>query len=521
MPVAADSGLPLTNFGSSPAPRPHGGSRRRPIPGGRYARPFAVALDIGSSSVRAGLFDVAGRPVDGCQVQLRYAWESGVDGSVTIAAERLLELTMQAIDGLVARSGDLLSDAVAGGISCFFHSLVGLDGRGRPITPLHSWADTSAAAEAAELDRQVDAQAVVQQTGAPLHAGYWPARILRMRTGADDIRSWAGFPELLLEALTGVSSIGVTMASGSGLFDRGRDRWAEDLLALLKIDERQLPRITDDDRPAGRLHSAAATRWPQLAHLDWFPAWGDGACGNVGLGCLGTNRAALMIGTSGALRVLLPEPAAPIPAGLFGYRLGRDWTILGGQLSEGGGVMAALARLLRRSRVTLEREAALLDATEGELTILPFLAAERGIGYHDTASGVLAGLRLDTTAATVYRAFLEGIALRFAEVDARLAAVLGGYPRVTAAGGALRHSPLWASIVADVLGRPIDVSLAQEASMRGAALLALRGCGAIGALESVPPPPSRTVAPDRARHARYVEARGRQADLYRRLIDEP
>ncbi|MBF6605986.1 MAG: carbohydrate kinase [Chloroflexi bacterium] len=532
LPVATGTAVPAADGEILPVPRSLGGSRhrrtggaggpaRQHAPATSAGRPLVVALDIGSSSVRAGLFAADGRPVDGCHVQLGYAWETGRDGGVTIAAERLLDLTASVLDGLVARAGDLLADAVAGGISCFFHSLIGLDGQGRPLTPLHSWADTSAAAEAALLARAVDPPTLLQLTGAPLHAGYWPARIRRLRAANPAVRSWAGFPELLLERLTGEAPIGMTMASGTGLFDRRTDRWAIDLLDLLGLDERELPAIVDDDRPIGHLRAAAALRWPALAHVAWFPAWGDGACGNVGLGCTAPDRAALMIGTSGALRVLLPEPAAPIPAGLFGYRLGRDRSLLGGQLSEGGGVVAALAKLLRRSPAALQREAALLEPAAGELSVLPFLAGERGVGYHDTARGALAGLRLDTSAAEIYRGFLEAIAFRFAEVDERLTRALSRPAHVTAAGGALRRSPLWVGIIADVLGRPVEMSLVWEASSRGAALLALAGCGAITDVASVAPPPSRQVQADPARHARYLEARGRQAELYRRLIDAP
>ena len=68
--------------------------------------------------------------------------------------------------------------------------------------------------------------------------------------------------------------------------------------------------------------ATASRRWPQLAHVSWFAAWGDGACGNVGLGADGPGKAALMVGTSGALRAVVADPAPHVPAGLFAFRLG-------------------------------------------------------------------------------------------------------------------------------------------------------------------------------------------------------
>jgi sugar (pentulose or hexulose) kinase len=64
-----------------------------------------------------------------------------------------------------------------------------------------------------------------------------------------------------------------------------------------------------------------AERWPALRDVPWFPAWGDGATSNLGAGCHTNDRAALMIGTSGALRLLeRAEPPEPPPA-LWCYRL--------------------------------------------------------------------------------------------------------------------------------------------------------------------------------------------------------
>ena len=100
--------------------------------------------------------------------------------------------------------------------------------------------------------------------------------------------------------------MGQSMASGTGLYDRAAAAWDARLLAALGLEPAQLPPLVDDLTVLGPLAGAARTRWPALAHLDWYPAWGDGACGNVGLACVGRRRAALMVGTSSAMRLLLP-----------------------------------------------------------------------------------------------------------------------------------------------------------------------------------------------------------------------
>ena len=450
-------------------------------------------------------------------MQVPYGWDVAAAGSVRLSHQTLLDLIGQALDEVARIAGALAGDVVAGGISCFLHSIVGLDGAGRPITPVLSWADTTSAPDAAAFRERVDPEIAHACTGAPIHASHWPARVLRLRQEQPGIVRWAGFPDLLAEHLTGRCIVSRSMASGTGLLDRARGTWAEGLLEQLGIRPERLPALVGDDEPIGRFSAAASRRWPAFAHIGWFAAWGDGGCGNVGLGAAGPGRAALMVGTSGALRAVVAEPAPSIPMGLFAYRLGAG-ALVGGQLSEGGGMLAWTSRLLRRSPISLERAATALDADAHGLTVLPYTFGERGLGYHDDARGSLVGLAPDTDAAAVYRAAIESIAYGFAAVDDRLTEVLGGAPEIIASGGALTHSPLLTQVLADALGRDIGVAPAVEASRRGAALLALHGSGVLGDLDLVTGPATRPVRFDPERSARYRAARARRDELYQRVM---
>jgi sugar (pentulose or hexulose) kinase len=118
----------------------------------------------------------------------------------------------------------------------------------------------------------------------------------------------------------------------------------------------------------------------------------------------------------------------------------------------------------------------------------------------------------------VYRAYLEAVAFGFAGIDDRLARLAGQPPLVTATGGALARSPLLAQVLADALGRGIDVAARFEASRHGAALLALEAIGARTAGEPVIVARTRRVAPDARRTERYREARTRQAALYEAVL---
>jgi gluconokinase len=500
-----------------PRKPPHPADRARARWHG-VSEPLVVAVDIGSSSARVGLRDATGAPV-GAVAQVRYRMTVDDGGGVSIEVPRLLAVVAEALDQLVARtSARRLGQVVGVGISCFLHSVAGLDRGGRPVTPLLTWADTTSAVQAASLRERLDASAVWQAAGSPLHASYWPAKVLHLRAAAGGaVRSFAGAPELLFEELTGMRAIDLSQASGTGLLDRAAAGWHSGLLRELDLGPGSLPPQAERGATA-LLGGWAAGRWPALARVPWHLPWSDAWCGNIGLGRTAGRGAALQIGTSGAIRVIVEDPVPLVPAGLFGHRLPDGTALVGGQLSEGGGTAAAVARLLGSTLSGLEAEAARLPPDGHGLTVLPYLAGERGPGYHAEARGVIAGLSLDTAPAEVYLAVLESVALRFRALEARLRPVVGGPPDVTAAGGALSASPLWTTIVAAALGRPIELSAEAEASSRGAALLALAAVGAIDAPEAMPRPSSTPFVPEPLRVERMRRALVRQEDLYRRQM---
>ena len=88
-----------------------------------------------------------------------------------------------------------------------------------------------------------------------------------------------------------------------------------------------------------------------------------------------------------------------------------------------------------------------------------------------------------------------------------------------ATGGGLLHSPTWTRIMADVLGRPVKVSDVEEASSRGAALLALEGLGELE-IEASTAPFGETIKPDPEHHEIYRKALARQRRLYSAVLGE-
>jgi gluconokinase len=221
-----------------------------------------------------------------------------------------------------------------------------------------------------------------------------------------------------------------------------------------------------------------------------------------------------MVGTSGAMRVLWKAESVEIPDGPWCYRADDKRFVMGGALSDGGNLVEWLRETLRlpEPEVT-ERILAEMEPDSHGLTFLPLLAGERGPGWADEANGTVAGLSMGHRPVDILRAAMEAVALRFALIAEIIEEASPGEKEVIATGGGLLGSPTWTGIMADALGRPVTTSAIQEASSRGAALLALERLGELE-VEAAEAPLGETFEPDPERHEVYRDALARQRRLY-------
>jgi len=486
--------------------------------------PVVLALDIGSSSARAALIDARGRRLANSLMHIAYENDVVDSRYGSLDADELTHAVEQLLDQITKLAETRKIEIAGVGVSTFWHSLIGLDAQRQPLTPVYSWADIRSAAEAQELARRLDPDAYHARTGTLPHPSYPAAKLLWLQDAEPElykkVERWVSFGEYLFLRLFGEATASVSMASATGLFDQKKLCWDEETLGAIDVDERRLSQIGDD--PVIGLERDDAQRWPALVRAQWFPAYGDGACANVGSGAIGPNRAGMSIGTSGAMRVLWAgEPVAP-PDGLWLYRLDAKRVLLGGALSEGGNLFEWVSdRFKLPERDELARKVAAIAPDSHGLTWLPFLAGERSPGWHANARGTLSGLTMHTSPEAILRAGLEAIAYRFALIANLLDDHLAEEHTIIGSGNALINDHSWPQIMADALGHPLIASTEPEASLRGAALTALERLNAFPNLEEVATlalHDAEQYQPDTENHAIYARAIERQRELYSRLM---
>lgn len=474
-----------------------------------------LALDIGTSSVRAALYDDKGNVLPETIVKNSRTIEFTADGGAEIDAEEAFQQVVEAIEDVLAKSSQTIDYVAA---SCFWHSLIGIDADGKATTPVYTWAETRPAKYVQTLRANFDENEVHNRTGARFHSSFWTAKLLWLKGEHGEVYEktvkWLSFSDYLVFRLSNQTVTSISMASGTGIFNLRQNDWDEKLVSFLDIQREKLPQITDDN------FTFQTNLWKNLENTKWFLAIGDGAANNIGAGCVEKNEAALMIGTSGAMRVAFAGEIPPqIPNGLWCYRIDRKRVIAGGALSDGGGLYRWLKDTLKIAEVddVVEAEIAKRKPDSHGLTFLPFLAGERSTGYHENAKGAVLGLTQYTSAVEITQAAMESVAYRFAEIFEQLQEV-AEIKTIIASGGALRESPVWTQIIADVFGENLSLPDTREASSRGVVLLALENLGKIEDIAKLPTPEGNKFNFNQKRHEIYAEARKRHEYFYQKLI---
>lgn len=429
------------------------------------AQDVVIAVDIGTTSTKALAVAPDGTVV--AEARVRPPFEP----APLVAGAR------EALAAAVARAGRPVA-AVA--LSGAMHSIVGLDASGAPRTPLLTWADDRASAQATRL-RDPE---LARRTGTPVHPMSPLAKLCWWRETEPEtfaaVRCWAGAKELVLRDLTGELLVDHGTASGTGLRNLRTEDWDPGALDLAGVSDATLPALVDGTRTVAL--AATGLGLPQGTPV--VVGGADGPLANLGLGAIRPGAVACSIGTSAAVRAAVDEPWVDEEGRTFCYVLGPGRWVAGGATNGGGVVLdwlrEAVAPDLATATAVLDAAAHAPPGSNG-LIFLPHLLGERAPRWLPGARGAYLGLTRSHGRADLLRAAIEGTCLALAGVLATVGAC-GALGDVRATGGFARN-PLWRGILAAALGRPIGFAASAEGSALGAALLGMTALGMLGSLD--------------------------------------
>lgn len=486
--------------------------------------PTVLTVDIGSSSVRCLAFHVSGKRVAGSlkrsSLKLRYTPE----GYAEVDPEQLLHKTAGVLGKTLAALGSKAESLAGVAISCFWHSLVGLDRQGKPLTPVLMWADLRSFRQAVRLRRILKEGPYRARTGCYLHPSFLPSKLLWLRENSPlvfgRVFRWVSVDGYLLGRLQGEYGMSPSMAAGTGIFNQERADWDDVTLDVLGVSRERLPRLRPWARARKGLRKEFRDLPAPLHRVPIYPALPDGYCAQLGSVGGQTGRAALTLGTSGALRVLVEGKCPPaVPKGLWCYRVEEAQYLVGGAVNNVGNLLVWMQETLGFSsnRDSMEgghgKKPTPVPGSHG-LTVLPFLQGERSPQWPLEAFGVVSGLKSSTTAGEIRQAFLESLGYPFARILRLLdkgSLVQDAFIRVS---GGIRSRELLETLC-DILERPLQVLAEREVSALGAAFRVFMHLGKGPLNKELTGPRLHHVEPRRDFAQLYRQEAGKQEALYR------
>jgi gluconokinase len=453
---------------------------------------IVIAVDIGSSGIKALAFDTHARAVPG--VMARAAISIG--GELDFTALR--NDVESVLDDIHAQTRGF--EVLAVGFGSFASSLVALDANARPLEPSLTYADTRSAAFCAPWRAD---DGLLERTGCPPYTSFWTAQVAWWLEHHPLPAKFVTVTDALFADWFRLETVRTSLsaAAWTGLLHRHHLTWDASSLERLGVGAAHLLTVAEHPAHTG-LRPPFASRWAGFRRAPFFAGVADGFAANVGSGVLGAGHCAITIGTSAALRTIVTDDTPVVPSGLWALRCRADQTLIGGALTEGGNLRTWALEQLRLPPGDLEAALEGMPADGHGLTFVPTWNGERSPGYDPTARGEIHGLGFQTQSLDILRAAMEGVSYRLADLFQRLEATLGEQHTITLSGNALQHSRVWRQMIADTLGRTV-VSLSQpEATARGIAALALQACGRLE-LRDLRGLTGETLEPDASRFAVY------------------
>ena len=482
-----------------------------------------IGIDLGTSAVKLLLIDEHGTilnsasreyplifPAPGwCEQKPEDWWDACVSGM----QELLKGYDASLVDGI--------------GCAGQMHGLVVLDENDRVIRPAILWNDGRTEDEVEYLNGVIGKDKLSEYTGNIAFAGFTAPKLLWMKKNEPE--AFARIKRIMLPKdyvnyrLTGVHACDYSDASGLLLLDVKNRGWSQEMLDICDVRREQLPHLFESYEVIGRLlpSAARALGLPETTRV--IAGAGDNAGAAVGTGTVHDGSCNISLGTSGTIFISNDKFAVDPVNALHSFAHANGaYHLMGVVLSAASCNKWLCDEILRTKDYAAEQT----DITENDLGrnrvfFLPYLMGERSPINDVNARGTFIGLSMDTRRQDMVQAVLEGVAFAIRDSFEVVRSLGINIQRSKLCGGGGK-SPLWRSIMANVLDIPIDIPSAEEGPGYGGAMLAMVGCGKYNsvaecadALVSV----KGTVEPDPAIAARYDAQYRKFRKIYPALKD--
>lgn len=443
---------------------------------------FILALDQGTTSSRAILFDDGGRIVASAQQEFPqlYPAPGWVEHDPEAIWQSQLTVARQALV-----SGGISAEAVAAvGITNQRETTVVWDREtGQAVHPAIVWQDRRTASLCDQLKAEDFDKIIRDQTGLVTDAYFSGTKVAWILDHVPGARQKAEAGKLafgtidsfLIWRLSGgrLHVTDVSNASRTLLYDIHRQVWSDDILNRLNIPRSLLPQVVPSSGVVGETDSEWFGKPLPIAGIA-----GDQQAATVGQACFQPGLAKNTYGT-GCFMLMNTGPEARASSNnlltTIGWKIGAEPVqyALEGSVFIAGAVVQWLRDELKLISTAAESEAIARSlADNGGVYVVPAFAGLGAPYWDQYARGTIIGLTRGTGRSHIIRAALESIAYQSRDVLEAMHADSGlSLQALRVDGGAVRNDFLM-QFQADILGVPVQRPAVTETTALGAAYLA-------------------------------------------------
>jgi len=457
-----------------------------------------IGIDIGTTGCRAVIYRLDGTTVGSQAVD--YPLYTPQAAWAEQDPEEILQGVLKVVKGAISEAKLTPQDIAGICFSSVMHSIIPVDAEGKPLDRMQTWADSRAQDYIGEIKASDDGNKIYFKTGCPIHPMYPLFKIIWYKNERPELfartAKFIGIKEYICFRLFGKYLVDESIASATAIYNIHTRTWDEDLLEMMGITAEKLSEVLPTTHIERNMKPEIATLLGIGTDTAIILGASDGVLSTLGSGAVKPGQVTAMIGTSGAVRMIVDKPQADEKQRTWCYNLAGNTWVLGGALSNGG----VAFRWARDKFATTEQHVAEklgLDTYEilgryaeqkpagcEGLIMLPHFSGERAPYYNANSRGVLFGLNLNHGKRHLVRATLEGIIYGMFSIFKALEEVAGDVNEIRV-GGSFTRSRVWVQIMADVFGRTIHVPGEPEGSAFGAAVLGMYALGIIKDLKEV------------------------------------
>jgi len=444
-----------------------------------------IGVDVGTGSCKAVLLDAKGTIIT--WTSITYPILSPKPGWNEHDPDVVFNAVLKAIYQTVRQSPSHIH--ICGvGFSGYFHSVLPVDAKGKPLTNCILWTDTRSntlpvGTRTADHDRYL-------HTGCPTNPIFSAWKILWIRTMLEDVfrkaKRFLSMKEYILARLTGNYVVDWSTASGTGLFNITELDWDASALASCGLSPRKLSPPTSPFTVLRGLKAEYASEIRLPSSTPIVVGAADGACSQVGSGAVRPLAVDNCIGSGGAVRIITEEPCLDKKERFWCCAFTeRQWLSIAP--SVGGLAFKWFITQFGKEEGEYDvwdRYAEGAPPGAEGLIFLPYLVGAMSPYWNPQARGAFLGLALHHQRKHFARAIMEGITYaRYAALRA-LEEVVGQTGSIRATGGFIRCKT-WLQIASDVFGRELLVPDVPDTAAVGAALIAMVALGQLTHLSDV------------------------------------